>query len=143
MFADVKPKPSEDDYDMKGEEEERDETINEEGEAEEDFDCDQNMMSYNSSMTNHTDTYSSVPIVDSIADSFARNVDLNTTNSIQAIPTVHSNKSKRMHPKLERHVYNKIGGKLRLKPIAASKKHKFRLRTFTTQRQTNNTGDEI
>ena len=72
----------------------------------------------------------SVPIIDSIVDTFSTTIDLNphhlnSTSSIASV-TQSTSGSKKAHSKVDRHIFNKVGGKLRLKPITTMKNLKYR-----------------
>jgi len=76
----------------------------------------------------------SVPMIDSIVDTFSTTIDLNhhhphhhlnSTSSTVSV-TQASSGSKKAHSKVDRHIFNKVGGKLRLKPITTMKSLKYR-----------------
>lgn len=74
-----------------------------------------------------TDMTSDTPIIDSIVDIFAKTIDLNN----QHLHTISNSSikvrgSKKAHSKTEKHIFNKVGAKLRLKPITTIKSLKYR-----------------
>jgi len=76
----------------------------------------------------------SVPMIDTIVDSFSTTIDLNphhhhhhlNSTSSTASVTQATSGSKKAHSKVDRHIFNKVGGKLRLKPITTMKSLKHR-----------------
>ena len=94
-------------------------------EDDDDADSDAN---HNIEEENTAATVFDVPMIDTIVDTFSSTIDLNShqLNTISPAITQANSASKKAHSKVDRNIFKKVGGKLRLKPLTTLKSLKFR-----------------